>query len=70
MLPKEGNLPDRMNIYTVVSATYDEDENQTLYDANVPGLSDDNVFGIPENIKLVENAEYGKVIKYPFSLNK
>lgn len=70
VLPKEGNLPDRMDIYTVVSATYDEDENQTLYDADVPSLSEDNVFDIPENIHMVENGEYGKVIKYPFSLNK
>ncbi len=67
--PKENNLPDRMDIYTVVTATYDKDDKQTLYDENVGSLSEDNLFDIPENLNLLENGEYGKVIKYPFSLN-
>ncbi len=69
VFPKEENLPDRMDIYTLITATYDENENQTLYDANVSALSEDNLFEIPENIIMVENGDFGKVIKYPFSLN-
>jgi len=70
VFPKEENLPDRMEIYTVVSATYDDNDVQTLYEANVSSLSEDNLFDIPENITMVEYGEFGKVIKYPFSLNK
>lgn len=70
VFPKEENLPDRMEIYTVVSATYDDNDVQTLYEANVSSLSEDNLFDIPDNITMVEYGEFGKVIKYPFSLNK
>ncbi len=70
VLPEEGDQPDRMSIYTVVSGTYDADENQTLYDANVERLEEENVFKIPANIKLVENGPYGTEMKFPFTLNK
>ncbi len=70
VFPKEEDLPDRMEIYTVVSATYDDNDVQTLYEANVSSLSEDNLFDIPDNITMVEYGEFGKVIKYPFSLNK
>lgn len=69
VMPKKGDLPDRMSIYTVITGTYDENENQTLYDGDVESLSEDNLFDIPENLNLLEYGEYGKVIKYPFSLN-
>ena len=69
VLPKEENLPDRMSIYTIVSATYDENEIQTLYDEGVESLTEDNLFDIPANVELVENGPYGVEIKYPFSLN-
>ena len=70
VMPAEGDSPDRISIYTVVSATYDEDENQTLYDADVEALSEQNLFEIPQNIELVENGEYGNAIKFPFHLNQ
>lgn len=69
VFPEAGNSPDRMDIYTVVSGTYDENDKQTLYDAQVASLSEDNLFEIPENLNLLENGEFGKVVKYPFSLN-
>ena len=70
VLPKTNHLPDRMNIFTVISATYDEHEQQTLYDAEVESLTEADVFKIPEQIKLVENGPFGQVIKYPFYLNQ
>jgi hypothetical protein len=70
VFPQEENKPDRMSIYTVVSATYDEDKNQTLYDADVESLTEEDLFKIPENLKLVENGAYGVEVKYPFSLNQ
>lgn len=70
VMPKDADQPDRMSIYTIVSATYDEDENQTLYDADVESLTEENLFDVPENLELVENGSYGVEIKYPFTLNK
>lgn len=69
VLPKKDNLPDRLSIYTIVSATYDENEIQTLYDEGVESLTEDNLFDVPANVELVENGPYGVEIKYPFSLN-
>ncbi|MDN5213490.1 metallophosphoesterase family protein [Fulvivirgaceae bacterium BMA12] len=69
VLPAEKALPDRMSIYTVVSATYDEDEKQTLYHSEVESLQEDNLFKIPANITLVKNRQYGEEIKYPMNLN-
>lgn len=70
VLPKENNLPDRVSIYTIVSATYDADENQTLYDAKVKTLTEENLFDVPQGLELIENGPYGVEIKYPFSLNE
>ncbi|MCC5930223.1 MAG: metallophosphoesterase family protein [Cyclobacteriaceae bacterium] len=69
VMPAENDLPDRISIYTVISATYDEEGNQTLYDAEVESLNESNLFDVPKGITLVENGIYGKVIKYPFNLN-
>ena len=69
-MPAEGALPDRMGIYTVVSATYDENENQTLYHSEMESLDEDNLFRVPKNIRLVKNQDYGEEIKYPMHLNE
>ena len=68
-MPKDENLPDRMSIYTILSATYDDEDKQTLYDATVETLTEDNLFKVPANAELVENGPYGVEMKYPFSLN-
>ena len=68
--PKEGDLPDRMSVYTVISSTYDENDNQTLYDSEVEALSEENLFDIPKGIEFVENDPYGVELKYPFRLNE
>ena len=70
VLPEENNQPDRVSIYTIVSATYDAEENQTLYDAEVESLTEDNLFDVPAGLKLIENGPYGVELKYPFSLNQ
>jgi len=70
VFPNDGENPDRMDIYTIITASYDENEQQTLYDGQVESLSEGNLFDIPEGVELVENGGYGTVIKYPFSLNE
>ncbi len=69
VMPKDENLPDRMSIYTILSATYDDEDKQTLYDAAVETLTEDNLFKVPANAELVENGPYGTEMKYPFVLN-
>jgi len=59
-----------LEIFTVKSAEYDEEWNQTLFDYEVESLTEQNLFKIPENITLDTLKEYGIGIKYPFSLNR
>jgi hypothetical protein len=70
VLPADGARTDHMKVYTVVTATYDENEKQTLYDSDVEALTEANLFDIPTGIELVENGAFGKVIQYPFHLNE
>jgi len=70
VFPQSGDLPDRMSIYTVMSATYDDQEVQTLYNTDVAPLSEENLFNVPVNLKLVENGSFGYSVEYPFYLNE
>jgi len=70
VFPKSDTFPDRMSIYTVMSATYDEQEVQMLYNTDIEPLTEENLFTVPDNLKLVENGEYGYAIEYPFVLNE
>lgn len=70
VFPEEGNQPAHVRFHTVVTATYDEEERQTLYEQAVESLTEENLFGIPANIQLLENGDYGVSIQYPFSLNE
>ncbi len=70
VMPEEGDLPDRLSIYTVISATYGEKDTLTVYDQEVEALTEVNLMDIPANINLLDYGEYGKVIRYPFILNE
>jgi hypothetical protein len=70
VLPADDQLPDRMSIFTIKTATYDENEVQTLYGDDVKPLTEANLFEVPENLSLVENGDYGKVMWFPMSLNQ
>ena len=58
-----------MSIYTIPSATYDTADNQTLHNQDIKALTEENLFEVPENLELVENGTYGKVMMYPMGLN-
>lgn len=60
---------DYLEIFTVKSAEYDRDDNQTLFGNSVEALSEDNLFKIPRNITLDTLRQYGVSVKYPFYLN-
>ena len=59
-----------MGIYTVKSASYNSEGEQTLYDDNVEALTENNLFDIPKNITLFADDNAGNVVMYPFGLNK
>jgi hypothetical protein len=69
VMPKEGDLPDRMDIYTIPSATYDTAEIQTLHNQDLTPLSESDLFKVPDNLELVDNGPFGDVMKYPMHLN-
>ncbi len=70
VFPDENKTPARMEIYTVKSASYNSEGEQTLYDANVEALTENNLFDIPKNITLFADDNTGNVVIYPFGLNK
>ena len=70
VFPDQENSPARVDIYTVITATYDTLGNQNLVNKDVAPLTDQNLFDIPENIVLFGNNGFGKIIRYPFSLNR
>ncbi|MFT7033161.1 MAG: hypothetical protein ACJA2S_001664 [Cyclobacteriaceae bacterium] len=70
VFPDQDNSPARMDIYTVITASYDSVGNQILVNKDVAPLIERNLFDIPENIVLFENDGFGKIVRYPFHLNK
>ncbi|MEE9430751.1 MAG: metallophosphoesterase family protein [Melioribacteraceae bacterium] len=70
VLPKGLHNPASLEIFTVKTAEFDKNDNQTFYDYNVENLAEENLFKIPQNITLDTLKEYGVSIKYPFGLNK
>lgn len=70
VFPEKDKAPARMDIYTVITASYDNDKNQTLFDEKVEALNEENLFEIPENILLFENESFGSFVQYPYSTAK
>ncbi len=69
VFPETAEKPALMEIRTVITMTEDEDENIVSHVENVSALSEDDVFTIPDNIKLYSMEPYGSVIRYPISEN-
>jgi hypothetical protein len=69
VFPKKVGEPAHMDIHTVISGEYNAQDSLILYDKQVKGLTEDNIFELPENINLYDNEGFGKVVKYPFYLN-
>jgi len=70
VFPAEGSNTARMDIRTVITATFDKDENITTYVDQVAPLTEDNLFDIPKNINLFAPKPYGAVVRYPFREEK
>ena len=68
VFPETGDKEAHLDIYTVISSEYDQDTTQIFYD-EIEALSEDNLFHIPEGIRLHQMEKYGNVVRYPFHLN-
>ena len=70
VFPDNDETPAHLDIYTIKTASYDNKGNQTLYNANVTALTEDNLFEIPANITIFEDERFGKFVRYPFNAAK
>ena len=66
VLPKSGNEDAHMKIYTLISATYDNDDKQTLHNLDIEALSEENFMVVPQNIELCETGTSRQYVRYPF----
>jgi hypothetical protein len=70
VFPATNDKSAFINIYTVITATFDEDENITTYVDNVVPLTEKNLFEIPKNINLFAPEPHGAVVTYPYQEQK
>ncbi|GAJ07683.1 unnamed protein product, partial [marine sediment metagenome] len=68
--PEKASQSASVEIFTVITSRYDEGDNQTFFVDEVESLTEDDVFRIPANINLFDDAVYGLSVKYPFHLNQ
>jgi acid phosphatase type 7 len=67
VFPSEDGNPAHIDIRTVITAEKGKDGRLIPYSHDVVPLSNDDIFSLPEGIKLFSTAPYGDVIRYPFS---
>ena len=60
----EGESSVSLEIFTVITATYDDDNNLTLHVDDVESLTDDNLFRVPKNINLFNPDGRNKSVKF------
>lgn len=70
VFPGTDDRAAHINIHTVITATFDEDENITTHAEDVVPLSEDNLFDIPKNINLFAPEPHGAVVTYPYPEQK
>ena len=69
VFPETDEVEAHLDIYTVISSEYDENGVQSFH-YDIEELSEDNLFDIPEGIRLHQMEEYGNAVRYPIHLNK
>lgn len=69
VLPQDKKDRAHINIYTVITADYDENEKLQLYNDDVIPLEEENRFTVPEGLKLFSNEEGKAFVTYPYNLN-
>jgi len=66
VFPETETMDAHIDIRTVITSTRDKDKKAVSHVDDVFSLSEDDVFGVPEGIKLFSTEPYGDVITYPF----
>ena len=67
VIPATENDEAHIKIFTVLSASNDENDNLTLYNQNLDALSEENLLEIPGNIELHETGTSKPYVRFPFS---
>jgi len=64
--PENGAEEAYIDIYTVITADYDETEQLQLFNDEVEPLREDNRFTVPAGLKLFQNEEGKDFVTYPY----
>jgi len=67
VFPQDKDTEAHMNIYTIITAAYDEDEKLLVYNDDVEPLTEDNRFSVPVRLKLFRNEEGKDFVTYPYN---
>ena len=64
--PEQNGTKAYVDIRTVKTASFDEEDNLIDHVDKVANLSEEDIFAIPQNIDIFSTEPYGPVIRYPF----
>lgn len=70
VFPARAEKPAQIDIYTVITATFDENKQITTYADQVVPLTEKNLFAIPKHIHLFTPEAREKAVTYPFKEKK
>ena len=66
VFPEENGIEAHIDIYTIKTASYDEEGNITLYNDEVEALTEEARFTVPEGLELFINEEGKDFVRYPY----
>lgn len=66
VFPEVDGVEAHIDIYTIKTASYDEDEKITVYNDAVEALTEDNLFTVPEGLEIYMNEEGKDFVTYPY----
>jgi hypothetical protein len=69
VMPVSGGDQAFIEIFTVITGRYDEDGSQVIFVDGVEGLTEEDVFRIPEGITLFRGNDSLASVRFPFHLN-
>jgi len=65
IFPKEEEEA-HINIYTVITADYGENEEFSTYNDNATALSEENIFDVPQDLNLFINPDGSNHVRFPY----
>lgn len=67
VLPGSEDEEAHMKIFTVPTADYDEDDNLISYNQDIEALTEENLFEVPQNLKIHKTEPTKQYVRYPYS---